>query len=446
VDDLARAGSGRGSVIGRTATLAAVLLISMGAQGGPGPRLSPSGRGDDPRAGVVTDTARPVAPAPVAPAPAFVASNVVLTLTPISSAFDHPVLVTNAGDGTGRLFVVEQNSGLIRVISNGIVLPTPFLDLHRSLSTGGERGLLGLAFHPRYPTVPYFYVNFTDVAGNTAIFRFRVSADPNVGDLSSGKRLLTVNQPYPNHNGGNLAFGPDGYLYIGMGDGGGAGDPGDRAQNLNSLLGKMLRIDVDHTSGTKRYAIPSSNPYVGRTGLDEIWSRGLRNPWRWSFDRLRGTLWIGDVGQNRYEEIDRAIKPAAGWASRAENYGWDVLEGRACYEPPSGCSTSGKHVPLVTYGHAVAGADNCAVTGGFVYRGTADPVLQGGYVYGDFCSGRIWVLDANTRSPGAPVLVRDATASPQLALSSFGEDEDGELYACDLAAGTIYRIRAQPKP
>ena len=446
MDDLERAIARRGSIIRRTATLAAILLVSMGAQSGPGPRLSPTGRSEDPRAGVATDTARPVSPATVAPAPAFVASNIALTLTPIASGFDHPVLVTNAGDGSGRLFVVEQNTGRIRIISNGTVLPTPFIDLHRSLSTGGERGLLGLAFHPRYPTVPYFYVNFTDVAGNTAIFRFRVSRDPNVADLSSGKRFLTVHQPYANHNGGNLAFGPDGYLYIGMGDGGGAGDPGNRAQNINSLLGKMLRIDVDHTSGTKRYAIPRSNPYVGRTGLDEIWSRGLRNPWRWSFDRVRGTLWIGDVGQDRYEEIDRAIKPAGGWASRGENYGWDVLEGRACYAPRSGCSTSGKHPPIVAYAHAVAGAGNCAVTGGFVYRGTADPVLQGGYVYGDYCSGRIWVLDAGTRNPGTAVLVHDATASPHIAISSFGEDEAGELYVCDLGGGTIYRIRAQPKP
>ena len=434
-----------GSAIRRISTLAAVLLVSMGAQGGPGPRLPSPGRVDDPRGALADGAARPVAAAP-SPAPeAFVPSNVALSLTPVASGFDHPVLVTNAGDGSGRLFVVEQNTGRIRIISGGKLLTTPFLDLHRSISTGGERGLLGLAFHPNYPATPYLYVDFTDLNGNTAIFRFSVSSNPNVANLASGVRLLTVIQPYPNHNGGNIAFGPDGDLYIGMGDGGAAGDPGGRAQSVNSLLGKMLRIDVNRSAGGKRYAIPSTNPYVGKSGLDEIWSRGLRNPWRWSFDRVPGNLWIGDVGQDRYEEIDRSIKPSGGWAGRAVNYGWNVLEGRACYKPATGCSTTGKQPPLVAYVHAVAGADNCAVTGGFVYRGHADPVLAGGYVFGDYCSGRIWVVDSGAHTPAAPTLVRDASASPHLAISSFGEDDAGELYVCDLAGGTVYRIRATAK-
>ncbi len=231
-----------------------------------------------------------------------------------------------------------------------------------------------------------------------------------------------------------------------MGDGGSAGDPGGRAQNVNSLLGKMLRIDVDHSSGTKHYRSPASNPYVGRIGLNEIWSRGLRNPWRWSIDFTTGQMWIGDVGQNRYEEIDRALRSGTTPAGRALNYGWNVLEGRACYKPATGCSTSGKKMPLVTYAHSVTGDDNCSVTGGFVYRGSAYPVLVGGYVYGDFCSGRIWVLSAMTGTPARPILVRDATASPHLSISSFGLDEAGEMYVCDLAGGAIYRITATAKP
>jgi hypothetical protein len=230
-----------------------------------------------------------------------------------------------------------------------------------------------------------------------------------------------------------------------MGDGGGAGDPEDRAQNPSSLLGKMLRIDVDHSASGKHYAIPPSNPYVDRSGLDEIWATGLRNPWRWSFDRLTGDLWIGDVGQNRYEEIDRSQKPASESAGRGANYGWDIVEGRACYEPATRCPARLTEKPLVAYGHAVSGADNCSVTGGFVSRGAADPVLQGGYVYGDYCSGRIWVVDSGAASPATPTLLRDATASPNLSISSFGAGDAGELYVTDLGSGRVYRIRAAPK-
>jgi len=376
-------------------------------------------------------------------ATAFDPTKVVLGITLVKSGFSSPVLVTNAGDGSRRLFVVEQ-TGRIKIISGGVTLATPFLDLRTAITTGGERGLLGLAFHPDYPAHPYFYVNFTDRNGNTAIDRFMVSSNRNVANRASGVRLLTIGQPYPNHNGGNLAFGPDGYLYIGMGDGGSGGDPGNRAQSLNSLLGKMLRIDVNHSSGTRHYRSPATNPYVGRTGLDEIWSRGLRNPWRWSFDRLTGQLWIADVGQDRWEEIDRSSRHGTTPAGRAVNYGWNVLEGFACFKPMTGCSTSGKQMPQTVYGHVVSGADNCAVTGGFVYRGSAYPVLAGGYLFGDFCSGRIWVMSPLASSPAKATLVRDATASPQLAISSFGEDERGELYVCDLN-GAIYRITATAK-
>jgi glucose/arabinose dehydrogenase len=397
------------------------------------------------RAAATADSLMPLRAVSPAAATAFDARRVDLHVTLVKNGFVDPVLVTSAGDGSGRLFVVEQ-AGRVRVISGGVVLPTPFLDLRGAITSGGERGLLGLAFHPAFPAKPYVYVNFTDVNGNTAINRYTVGSDPNVAVASSRYRLLTIPQPYANHNGGNLAFGPDGFLYIGMGDGGSAGDPGNRAQNLNSMLGKMLRIDVDRTSATKRYRAPASNPYVGRTGLDEIWSSGLRNPWRWSFDRLTGRLFIGDVGQGRWEEIDRAMVQGSVPAGRGLNFGWRVLEGRACYNPPSGCSTTGKHPPLITYAHSVSGTDNCSVTGGFVYRGAASPVLYGGYVYGDFCSGRIWVVNSGASTPATPTLVRDSTASPRLAISSFGEGDDGELYVVDLGGGAVYQVRATVKP
>jgi glucose/arabinose dehydrogenase len=347
----------------------------------------------------------------------------------VKSGFVDPVLVTNAGDGSGRLFVVEQ-AGRIRIIDGGTVLATPFLDLRGSITSGGERGLLGLAFHPNFATHPYVYVNFTDRNGNTAINRYRVSSDPNVLDRASGGRILTIGQPYANHNGGNIAFGPDGYLYIGMGDGGSAGDPGNRAQNVNSLLGKILRINVNGTSGAQQYRIPAGNPYVGRTGRDEIWSIGLRNPWRFSFDRVTGDLWIGDVGQANYEEIDRSTVGGSR-AGRGLNFGWRQLEGRHCYNPSSGCNRNGKFMPVVEYSHS----QGCSVTGGFVYRGTAVPALARLYVFADFCSGTIWTVPKGGVSPITKHLLMDTS----MQISSFGEDEHGELYVVDIG-GSIYRF------
>jgi glucose/arabinose dehydrogenase len=388
---------------------------------------------------------QPAASAAAVTADAGDPTKLTLGLSLVSGGFASPVLVTSARDGTGRLFVVEQ-AGRIRIIKNGTVLPKPFFDIRGRISTGGERGLLGLAFHPNFATHPYIYVNFTTTTGATAISRYRVSSNHDVVDQLSGGRILTIDQPYANHNGGNLAFGPDGYLYIGMGDGGSAGDPQNRAQNVNSLLGKMLRIDVDHTSGSLHYRSPAGNPYLGRAGRDEIWSRGLRNPWRWSFDRATGNLWIGDVGQGRYEEVDRSIRRPGQPAGRAENFGWPVLEGRACYRPSTRCSTTGKHPPIVTYAHAATTAANCSVTGGFVYRGHAYPVLQGVYLFGDFCSGRIWGIWSGSSSPAPATLLRGPASAPRLAISSFGEDEAGELYVSDLAGGGVYRITAAPKP
>ena len=384
-----------------------------------------------------------IAPAPAAgraATAAFDPAAVDLHLTLLKSGLSNPVLLTNAGDGSGRRFVVEQ-TGKVRIITaGGTLLAAPFIDLTGLISTGGEQGLLGLAFHPHFETNGYFFLDYTNTSGDTIINRYHATPGANTVSRTTARRIMTIDQPYENHNGGNLAFGPDGYLYIGMGDGGSAGDPGNRAQNISSLLGKMLRIDVDHTSTGKNYRAPSSNPYIGRSGADEVWSRGLRNPWRWSFDMPTGRLFIGDVGQGRYEEVDRSIPGTrpAGWAS---NYGWRQLEGNVCYNPSSGCVKTSKVMPLVAYGHAVSGTDNCAITGGYVYRGTASPVLVGGYLYGDYCSGRIWVLDPSAAKPATGTLVHDAGVAPAMLISSFGQDEAGELYVCDLN-GSIYQISA----
>jgi len=435
-------GSRRSSSFFVALAIPVLSIIGASAIPGAGPEQAPAERALTGARLTSVVTARPdVAAAADAGDP----TKLILGLALVKAGFTDPVQVTSARDGSNRLFVVEQ-AGAIRVISGGTTLATPLLDLRGAITTGGERGLLGLAFHPKFATNHFVYVNFTDRNGNTAINRYTVGPDPNVINRTTAYRIMTIAQPYPNHNGGNLAFGPDGYLYIGMGDGGGAGDPGNRAQNLNTRLGKMLRIDVDHPAAGMHYRAPASNPYVGRTGLDEIWSRGLRNPWRWSFDRATGNLWIGDVGQDRYEEIDRSLKQATAPAGRADNYGWPILEGRACYRPSTGCSSTGTRPPLVVYGHSASTATNCSVTGGFVYRGSAYPVLYGVYVYGDFCSGRIWGVYAGAHTPATATLLRSPTASPRLSISSFGEDQAGELYVVDRGGGAVYRITATAKP
>ena len=375
-------------------------------------------------------TAAPGAPARAATT--FDPAHTRLTLTRLVGGLSSPVGITNARDGTHRLFVVEQG-GRIRIIKASTLFAAPFLDIHTRVTCCGERGLLGLAFHPSYKSNGKFYVDYTDVNGNTVVAEYHRSST-NANRASTSERiLLRVTQPYANHNGGQLAFGPDGFLYIALGDGGSAGDPGNRAQSLNTLLGKILRIDVNHRTGSLQYAIPSSNPFVGRTGLDQIWSYGLRNPWRFSFDRKTGDLWIGDVGQDNWEEIDRAPKSAG--AGRGRNYGWRVMEGRACYNPPSGCNTSGKMLPMAVYSHSFG----CSVTGGYVYRGNDYPMLVGGYFFGDYCSGRIWALVAGGPNTQTAVQMIDTPYN----ISSFGEGETGELYAVDLAGGAIYRIRGQ---
>jgi glucose/arabinose dehydrogenase len=365
----------------------------------------------------------------------FDPTRINVTLRNVGSGFHDPILLTNAGDGSRRRFVVEQ-AGTVRTLESGPGA-TPFLDIRGRVVAGGERGLLGLAFHPNFKSNGKLYVDYTRKSdGATVIDEYRVTTNKNnVDEAATRRQLLLIAQPYPNHNGGGIAFGPDGYLYIGMGDGGSGGDPQDRAQNLNSLLGKMLRIDVNGTSSGKAYRVPSSNPYVGKSGLDEIWARGLRNPWRWSFDRITGDLWIGDVGQNTYEEIDRST--AASGGGRGVNYGWDDMEGRHCFEPMSGCLKSGRVLPLIEYTHSAPGIDNCSVTGGYVYRGARFPLLRGGYFFGDFCSGRLVVASAASASPAAATIL-PVTLSANTFVS-FGQDEDGELYTVS-HAGTISQI------
>ncbi len=361
-----------------------------------------------------------------------------LALRTVSTGWDEPILVTNAGDGSGRMFVVEQ-TGRVRVLAGG-PSGSPFLDIGSRITFGGEQGLLGLAFHPSFATNGKLFVDYTRAGdGATVIDEYRVTTNPNdVDETATRRQILAIAQPYPNHNGGGIAFGPDGFLYIGMGDGGSGGDPQDRAQNVNSFLGKMLRIDVNGTSAGKAYRVPPSNPFVGRTGLDEIWAYGLRNPWRWSFDRITGDLWIGDVGQARYEEIDRST--ATSGRGRGVNYGWDDMEGNHCFEPLSGCLTAGRTLPLVEYSHAGSGGGNCAVTGGYVYRGQRYTLLRGGYLFADYCSGRIWIVSATATRPATPRLLLDTSAL----ISSFGQSQAGELSVVDLGpsrhAGTISRI------
>ncbi len=337
-----------------------------------------------------------------------------------------PTSITHAADGSDRLFITEQR-GRILLVKSGAVSRQPFLDISGNVSCCGERGLLSAAFPPGYMEKRYFYVNYTNISGDTVVARYRTTQNPDRADPNSEEIILTVKQPYSNHNGGQIAFGPDGYLYIGMGDGGAAGDPHLHAQNASSLLGKMLRIRVE--SVPKPYAIPSDNPYVShRTYRPEIWATGLRNPWRFSFDRISGDLYIADVGQNTYEEIH--VQPKGVQGSR--NYGWNIMEGLACYASDN-CNRNGLALPVAVYDHN----QGCSITGGMVYRGSAYASMQGIYLYGDFCSGRIWGLKKSTGEWTTMELKNTG-----MAISTFGEDEAGEIYAADYGKGAIYRIEA----
>lgn len=336
----------------------------------------------------------------------------------VFSGLQSPIGIANAGDGSGRLFIIEQ-AGVIRMVENGQLSNQPFLNIKdRVGANGSERGLLGLAFHPKYKENGYFYVNYTSKDGNSVISRFQASG--NTADPASEKKLLGVAQPYPNHNGGSVAFGPDGYLYLGFGDGGSGGDPLGNGQSTHTLLGKILRIDVDKGDP---YANPADNPFVGGGGEPEIWAYGLRNPWRFSFDSATGDLYIADVGQNQWEEIDFLAARSPG----AANFGWNMMEGSHAY---SGSDSEAYIAPVAEYSHN----DGCSVTGGYVYRGVALPEWQGVYFYGDYCSGTIWGL-----YQGANGWIADELFKTSANVSSFGVDENGEIYFSDYG-GEILRL------
>lgn len=336
-----------------------------------------------------------------------------IDLNGVASGFTQPLQITHAGDGSGRLFVVQRN-GRIMTVKNSAVSDQPFLDVSDRITTdGGEQGLLGLAFPPDYAEKRYFYINYTNLDGDTVVSRL-------ASDGGDENTLLTVRQPYANHNGGQIAFGPDGYLYVALGDGGDGGDPHGNGQNRDTMLGSILRIDVESVGS--QYAIPEDNPFN-----DAVWAYGLRNPWRFSFDSATGDLFIADVGGGMYEEIN--FQPAD--SQGGENYGWNIMEGTECFGSLS-CDQSGLVLPVAGYDHQEG---DCSVTGGYVYRGRQYDDMQGLYIYGDYCSGKIWGLreingDWETR------LLRDT----DLRISSFGRDQSGNLYLTGYAAGTVYKI------
>jgi glucose/arabinose dehydrogenase len=372
----------------------------------------------------VTQTPSATSPAPASssPAGAFDLGAVKIRLQRLVTGLDAPVFLTHAGDGSGRLYVLEQ-PGRVKLFDRSGKAQGAFLDIAGRVDYGGERGLLGLAFHPKYEENGRFFVYYSRRDENVVAEYRRTSATK--ADADSERILLRMDDPFPNHNGGWLSFGPDGFLYIATGDGGSGGDPLRKGQSLRTLLGKILRIDVD---GKVPYAIPPDNPFVDRSGArGEIWAYGLRNPWRDAFDRATGDLWIGDVGQNALEEIDVRAAGKGG-----ANFGWNIMEGSRCFNASS-CDRSGLLRPVTEY----PTQDGCAVTGGYVYRGSAFPSLVGAYFFGDYCNGRIFALDAAKGLRGETADRR--LLDTELSISSFGEDEAGELYVIG-HGGTVHRL------
>jgi glucose/arabinose dehydrogenase len=391
-----------------------VLLTGCGS-------TSPSPTPTTTQASAPATAAAPAATA-TAGAPTADQATPKITLKLVSDALDRPVYVTHAGDSSGRLFVVEK-VGQIVILRDGQPVAEPFLDISdRVGSSSNEQGLLSVAFHPQFAENGHLFVNYTDRSGDTIISRFQ--ADGDRADPASESVLLKIDQPFPNHNGGLVLFGPDGYLYIGMGDGGSGGDPQGNGQNRKSLLGKLLRLDVDKGDP---YGIPSDNPWPSDDqARPEVWAYGLRNPWRFSFDRSTGDLYIADVGQNQYEEIH--FQPAA--SHGGENYGWNKMEGQHCFRANS-CDQAGLVMPIAEYDHSLG----CSITGGYVYRGAAFAQLQGLYFYGDYCSGRLWALS----QPTSGTWEQHELLQSGLRISSFGEDQSGELYLTALNGG-LYKL------
>ncbi len=376
---------------------------------------------------------------------AVAAAQTPITLQTVATGLERPIYVTHAPGDYSRIFVIEKR-GRIRIVKDGTLLATPFLDMDAEVgggtSTGDERGLLGLAFHPNYQSNGLFYVYYTRNNGNTAVAQYSVTANPDVADASSNLRMIVMVQPQTNHNGGWIEFGPDGYLYIATGDGGGGGDDdpghtdgvGNSQDITDNLLGKILRIDIDGDDFPElpntNYAVPADNPFVGVTGDDEIWAFGLRNPWRCSFDRETGDLWIADVGQFTWEEI--SFQPAA--STGGENYGWRCREGAHDFNTSGDCSQTPFTEPIFELNHA---AGRCSITGGYVYRGCAIPDLQGTYFFADYCANDIWTLEYDG------VAVSNFTLRTELntnSITSFGEDAFGELYVCNQNGGQVRKI------
>src|SRR5262245_22362091 len=352
-----------------------------------------------------------------------------IVLTAVATGLDQPLGLTHAGDT--RLFITQQR-GTVVVYDGTRVLSTPFLDIRSLVTCCNERGLLGLAFHPHYAENGFFYVDYTRFDGDVVVARYKVSSDPNRADPNSAIILLTIeHSQFGNHNGGQLAFGPDGYLYVGVGDGGSGGDPNNRAQNIGDPLGKLLRLDVNAPAPY----IPASNPFVSTLeARPDVWAYGLRNPWRFSFDRETGDLFIGDVGQNAWEEIDFQPRTSGG----GQNYGWRRMEGTHCFNPGSNCTDPSFTIPILEYSHADG---SCSVTGGYRYRGVKMPSLRGAYFYGDYCTGKIWVGTRELNGLWSSRLLLDTN----LLISSFGEDLNGELYVINLGGG-VYAFSERRRP
>ncbi len=386
--------------------------------------LSDAGVETEPATGRAADTV-PLEPSPThtqaptaTPVNSLPLEALSISLRPIATGLSKPLHLTHAGDGSGRLFVVEQ-AGRVYVLKDGITVSTPFLDIVSIVgSDANEQGLLSVAFHPNYITNGFFFVYYTNIQGDAVIARYQVSADPNVADSNSAVILLTVGQPFANHNGGQLTFGLDGYLYVGLGDGGAANDPQNNGQSLSTLLGKIIRLDVDNA---EPYGVPETNPLVASdTARPEIWSYGWRNPWRFSFDRATGDMYIADVGQNQYEEVHVEFSGAPS----GRNYGWRLMEGFHCFNQ-SNCEPAslGLELPVAEYDHN----QGCSITGGYVYRGGQYPALDGTYFYGDYCSGTIWGLRQETDGSWSEAQLLQTNHT----ISSFGEDEAGEIYLVD---------------